>query len=230
MMPGVGEVSGSIRVAEDFFSCGAAILGTTPPLPVISEEITKENASVLLGGQLTSLLRQFQGVTDRASQFVSARPHEILAVRPQSDRWSAAECFDHLARTTEAFLPPINQAITAGPRLAGNRRLRAGAVASLLIRSLEPPYRLKHKVLAQLAPQHREFPPAWNAFLNSQAHLLRAVRSATGLAIDEVKIQSPVCARLSYNAYGALGILAAHQRRHLWQAEQVLKALETGAA
>jgi hypothetical protein len=52
------------------------------------------------------------------------------------------------------------------------------------------------------------------------------VTSATGLAIDKVRVTSPVYARISYNVYGAFCILTAHERRHLWQAEQICKALD----
>jgi hypothetical protein len=52
------------------------------------------------------------------------------------------------------------------------------------------------------------------------------MRTAIGLAIDEVTVESPVYARLSYNVYGALRMLAAHERRHLWQIEGILKTLD----
>jgi hypothetical protein len=35
-----------------------------------------------------------------------------------------------------------------------------------------------------------------------------------------------VYARFSYSVYGALLMITAHQRRHLWQIEQILKALD----
>jgi hypothetical protein len=41
-----------------------------------------------------------------------------------------------------------------------------------------------------------------------------------------VRVESPVYARFSYNVYGALHMLTAHERRHLWQIEQILKALD----
>jgi rubrerythrin len=35
-----------------------------------------------------------------------------------------------------------------------------------------------------------------------------------------------VYARFRYNVYGALRMLAAHERRHLWQIERILKTLD----
>jgi hypothetical protein len=133
---------------------------------------------------------------------------------------------DHLARTTNAFLPAISKAIVAAPKLATNRPLRTGTITLLLIRHLEPPYRLRYKVLSQLVPQEKDFDAAWAAFEESQSRLSETICSAAGLAIDRVKVQSPVYAPVIYNVYGAFRMLAAHQRRHLWQVQQILGALD----
>jgi hypothetical protein len=95
-----------------------------------------------------------------------------------------------------------------------------------LIRNLEPPYRLRYKVIPQLVPRQTDFDAAWLAFEQSQLRLSETVCSATGLAIDKAKVQCPVCAHVTYNVYGALRMLAAHQRRHLWQVQQILIALD----
>jgi hypothetical protein len=96
----------------------------------------------------------------------------------------------------------------------------------LLIRNLEPPYRLRYKVISQLAPQERDFEAAWSSFQDSQSQLSEAVQSAAGLAIDKTKVPCPLCAHVTYNAYGAFRMLATHQRRHLWQMEQILGGIE----
>ena len=180
--------------------------------------------------QLSWLLQQVQNVTVRASKLVSGRSEQQLSRRPRADYWSVAECFDHLAVTTKTFAPLMSSAMVAAPKLTSDRALRAGRVARLVVRTLEPPYRVRHKVLACLVPQNREFLPAWSSFLDSQGQLQQVVRSGVGLAIDQVRIQSPACNRLHYSVYGALEILAAHQRRHLWQVERILAELDRRAA
>jgi hypothetical protein len=178
--------------------------------------------------QLASLLDQIQRVTGDAEKLVLGRSKADLNARPELDSWSAAECVDHLAQTTGAFLPAIADAIASAPNLATNRALRTGTLAQLFIRNLEPPYRFRFKVLAHLAPQNQDFAVAWDGFMESQSQLSATVRSAAGLAIDKVKVKSPVYARISYNVYGAFRILAAHERRHLWQAKQILRSLDQG--
>ena len=114
----------------------------------------------------------------------------------------------------------------AAPRLTTNRALRTGTLTRLFIRNLEPPYRLRFKALTPLVPRRHDCDSAWSAFEESQIRLAKIIQSRRGLAIDQVRVESPVYARFRYNVYGALRMLAAHERRHLWQMEQILKALD----
>jgi hypothetical protein len=176
--------------------------------------------------QLASLLEQFHRAAREANKLVLGREADDLTSRSAPGSWSATECLDHLARTTLSFLPAISRAVANAPELTTNRALRTGTIASLLLRNLEPPYRLRYKVLPDLAPQERNFAAAWSSFAQSQSQLSETVQSAAGFAIDKVNVPCPLCAHVTYNAYGAFRMLAAHQRRHLWQMEQILKGLD----
>ncbi len=180
--------------------------------------------------QLDAVLEQIQDLTQSAGDLIAGHSQTVLTASVQSTSWSVAQCLDHLAQTTNAFLPPISAAIASAPHLTTNRTLRTGALTRLFIRNLEPPYRLRFKVLAPLVPHQHDFDSAWRAFEESQAGLAEIVRSAAGIAIDQARIESPVYARLSYNVYGALRMLMAHQRRHLWQVEQILNAVDAAQA
>lgn len=206
-----------------------AVLGSPTPGNAASGKADQDAASSA-ATQLGCLLQQLQSVTNQATKLILSRSEEALSSRPVPGTWSVAECLAHMALTTQVFLPSISSAIATSPKLTAERRLRPGRLAGLLIRTLEPPYRVKHKVLACLVPHQHDFRPAWKEFLDSQAQLAQVIRSSIGLAIDRVRIQSPACARVSYNVYGALGILSAHQRRHLWQIERILSALSDRAA
>lgn len=177
--------------------------------------------------QLASVADQIRRITRDAEVQVLRRDKTDLGTRLEPGSWCVAECLDHLTETTRSFRPAISSAIAEAPKLTANRSLRTGILPSLFIRNLNPPYRIRFKVLPQLTPQNTDSEIAWAAFLESQSQLLKTVLSAAGLAIDKVSIKSPVYARISYNIYGAFRMLVAHQSRHVWQIEQILKALDS---
>lgn len=224
----LSDLAGCAATVEEFFppailcSPSKAVTGLQGELA----DTAGHDIDSALGSQLTCLLQQVSSATNHAERLAGGRSEEELTTRVRPDSWSVAECLEHLALTTRAFLPPIAEVMGGTPPLTKNRPLRHDVLSRVLMRVLEPPYRLRHKVLAHLAPRHHDFPSAWKAFLESQEELSQTIRAAAGLAIDTAKIQSPVCSHVSYNVYGALGILSAHQRRHLWQAEQILRALD----
>ena len=59
-------------------------------------------------------------------------------------------------------------------------------------------------------------------FERLQAEVVTLARQADSQPIDKVRVTSPFNPRLGYNLFAALSILARHQHRHLWQAEQIL--------
>jgi hypothetical protein len=63
-------------------------------------------------------------------------------------------------------------------------------------------------------------------FLAIQSKLQQKLNESEGLAIDKVKIASPFGEKLSYNLFSFFLITTAHQRRHLWQAEQLRKTFK----
>ena len=205
--------------------------GSTLRLPQVFRATAARAGTVRISTRhLETLLDQLESINRRARDLVAGRSQADLTTSLESASWSVAQCLDHLAQTTNVVLPVISDAIARAPRMTTNRGLRTGTLTRLIIRNLEPPYKLRFKVLTALVPREHNFVSARDAFEASQAQLEGIIQSAIGLAVDQVRIESPVYARFSYNVYGALRMLAAHQRRHLWQMEQILKALDAASS
>lgn len=198
--------------------------------PVQSSGLDVLGAEFVSVQQRDAIAFQIWQATANLESLIEGRNKAELGTRLETGSWSVAECLDHLTQTTRAFLPAISGAIAKAPKLRKNRRLRTGFLPSLFIRNLNPPYRIRFKVLPRLAPQSSDSDSAWASFVESQSELLAILSSTAGLAIDEVRIKSPVYGRISYNIYGALRMLAAHQRRHVWQISQILKALDSSVS
>lgn len=176
--------------------------------------------------QHAAIAHQLEQLTKELGILILGRDKIELMTCLEPGSWCVAQCLDHLAQTTRAFLPAISEALARAPKLKTNRRLRTGILSSLFIRNLNPPYRIRFRTLSRLAPLNPDLDTAWDSFLQSQSELLAVLSSAAGLAIDKVRFKSPVYASISYNIYGAFRMLAAHQSRHVWQIRQILSGLD----
>src|SRR5450432_213407 len=146
--------------------------GSILRLPKVFGVRTAGNTMVRFSArQLDTVLNQAENATLKARDLVAGRSQYDLTTSLESTSWSVAQCLDHLAQTTNAFLPVISAAIASAPRMTTNRGLRTGALTQLIIRNLEPPYKLRFKVLTVLVPREHDFGSARDAFEASQAQL-----------------------------------------------------------
>ena len=60
---------------------------------------------------------------------------------------------------------------------------------------------------------------------NQAERSFSGITRAEAVPLNRVMLTSPFNERLKYNAYAALRVLAAHQRRHIWQAERALRGI-----
>ena len=144
--------------------------------------------------------------------------------RPAAGGWSVGQIVTHLNATSEHYIPLIDEAIRTGRAqglTARPGRLRRGLLGWALVRMLEPPYRIRTSTSPAFEPAGvASMADTRERFDYLQQELLARLEAAAGLDLEKLPVQSPFSARVSYNLYVAFAVLAAHQRRHLWQAEQ----------
>ena len=174
---------------------------------------------------LDELEAQFAGVSARFQTLVTSAGAEMCARPPASGSWSAAECFEHLSLSADAYFPVWQQVIaTAGPRKAEmNAPYAVDFWGRFLSWILEPPARIRSKTPVPFQPVDcAEIDGVLSRFLERQERIVGALRRCRGRAIDEVKMASPIDSRIKYSIWSSFVVNAAHQRRHLWQAEQAV--------
>jgi hypothetical protein len=173
--------------------------------------------------QLEALQREIVDVTVRARRLVDRLDDATFERRPAEGSWSAAECLVHLNLTTQAFLPLIDDALSDAQRGAvdAGTRYRKDVVGWLLRWVVEPPARMKVKTTPPFVPKAWSTPgDLLREFESLQADLARRIADANGCDIGRVKVRSPFSSRMRYNLLATFAVIAAHERRHLWQAER----------
>ncbi len=164
---------------------------------------------------------ELQALSIRVSR-LRTQPETKLTSRPSAGGWSALECVAHLNITSDAFLPVLSAGLARAPSSQGDAPLRMGVAARLFLWYMNPPYRTRSKTPARFEPEKvDDIAGVFAAFDSRQARVLALLQEAKGRAIDRVQVVSPFDARFSYNLFAAFKLFAAHQRRHIWQAERV---------
>lgn len=180
--------------------------------------------------------RQLKAITDslRSAQTRLRRLSDELSdenwsKRPGPDRWSAAECVEHLNLTSKAYLALLPDAVMrakkrGGPAQKHYRRDALGWFMSMMIGPLRRlgTFRIVPvKTTPKFVPKRgRSRTEILSNFMRLQAELAAVIRSGDRLPLDQVKIVSPFGGRMKYSAYSALVIIARHQHRHIQQAEE----------
>lgn len=171
---------------------------------------------------------ELEEASRRARALVDGTEARLFTVRPNPRSWSAAECLSHLSISTQMFLPVLQKALEEG-RTKG---LKAGGVPKMDLMGrvlrwfLEPPIRSRVKTTAPFVPRSvRAKSEALAEFATLQQQLRAIVSTARDFDTTKVRVVSPFDKRVKYNVYSAFRIITAHQRRHLWQAEQAVAAL-----
>lgn len=172
--------------------------------------------------------KELEEATRRAWSLVHSTDGRMFTVRPNPSSWSAAECIAHLSMSTEMFLPVLSAAMDEAARRGFKPRKepRMDLLGRTLRWFLEPPIRQRIKTSAPFVPKAvRAKADAFAEFATLQGKLAELLGRAREVDISRVKIVSPFDRRVRYNVYSAFRIIVAHQRRHLWQAEQAVGML-----
>lgn len=175
--------------------------------------------------QLESLVRDARHAMEDARNLLTYNDEEVLRMRRSPASWSPLECVVHLNLSMQAMLPGIREAVDAAPQSSQAKPVyKMDFSGRLLAWSLEPPVLIKLKAPQTAQPLEPAGPePALQQFERLHDELVELLRAAAGKAIDQAKMKSPF-ANVHYNAYSAFRIIAAHDRRHLWQARNALGA------
>jgi hypothetical protein len=179
-------------------------------------------------GEVERLAQEYRDAVQEARALFEGNAARALARRPAPNKWSAAECLEHLNITSRAHLGvlrPAFEELRKLPHAQDGKSYRMELAARLLKKWLEPPSRLGLPAPPGFVPPVDCDPEVVCAdFAKLQDELLALLKDAQGLPLDRVKIPSPFAQKVKYNVWSALVLLVAHQRRHLWQARRAVQS------
>jgi hypothetical protein len=156
------------------------------------------------------------------------------AWREHDGSWSVAECLDHLATANRVYVEAMRSAAEPARQQGRRRRgpARPGLLGGWFVRSLEPPARPGRKRKAPRKIRPRVSPPladAMEKFLASMVDVHAFLHRYGDIDLNGVRFPNPFVRGIRFSLATGLNVIAAHNRRHLWQAWRVRQAAERAA-
>ena len=157
------------------------------------------------------------------------------AWRPAAGAWSVAECLDHLGTANRVYLAAMRTPAERAQRAGRKRRgpARPGLLGGWFVSYLEPPVKPAFKIKAPRAIRPRTAPSLTDAmtnFLRSQDEVRKFLRTYADIDLTRIRFANPFIRGVRFGLATGLHVIAAHERRHLWQAWRVREAAERSTA
>jgi DinB superfamily len=187
-------------------------------------------AAQALPADLQAILNELGRTDQEARQLVAELSEAQLNWRPGgSTQWSVAQCLDHLGQINSVYVAALRSALgEANPRADARRNpIRPGWFGRWFISQMEPPPRRKLKSPKPGVPvAHKSGAEVLENFLAVHQELRSLVREARDLDLNRVRFRNPFVGVIRFPVGTGLLIIGAHDRRHLWQANQVRAAMQ----
>jgi hypothetical protein len=180
-----------------------------------------------LDSDIAMLMIEIDANLSHAESITHGLRREQFQWRPGAGRWSIAECFAHINMTNSYTIGAIERGIAKGRDKKGEGPFQYGFLVRKFIASQGPPAKKKFSAPKSLLPPADIDPDATLAeYRRIEGELRRLTKEANGLHLARVKIEMaalPAVLRpfVKMPLGGQLLLTTTHDRRHLWQAEQV---------
>lgn len=177
-----------------------------------------------LPADLQALVDEFLAVEHEAERLVEPLDDEQFNWSPQTGAWSIGQCIDHLNVTNSRYFDAARAAVE---RAHADGLTRTGPIASwwlarCFIAMTEPPVKMKGRAPKNIRPANRRHKAeVWPEFVRQHTHLRHCLPGWASVDLNRAVFPNPLGPFGRLRAGTALRIMAAHDRRHVWQASRV---------
>ena len=169
---------------------------------------------------LKNLTNDVSVIQDEIHTQLKGLSSEQLNWKENDDRWSIAECLEHLNIYAAYYLPTIEKRIEMVKKNVANGKIEAKSTwfGNFSIKLIHPDNIKKQKTMKHLNPSRSIIEGGViERFLNHQAKLQVLLVAAKMVDINNIKIPVEFFKLLKINLGDCFQFLIAHERRHIIQ-------------
>ncbi len=177
-----------------------------------------------LGSELDSLVSQADAIANDARNVFGNLTKDQVNWKPAPERWSVAQCFDHLITSNRGYLPIIDDVLKGQKKSSVWQKLPVlpGLWGKMLIKSLDPAQTRKMKAPKRFQPAQSDVRETIiEDFVAQQRKVIEGMKATSHLDRENIIITSPAASVITYSLMDAYRIIVVHERRHFQQAQRV---------
>ncbi len=185
-------------------------------------------AGARLADELSDYRSQLDDCVTQVERLTGDLSEADLNWQPDPKRWSVGQCLDHLNKATETYAAALPNVIRRAHErgLTGEGPVRYGIFGSVFLKLTEPPVKLRVAAPKPFVPSSRlERTALLEEYRERRQKMADLMTDANGLNLGRVKLKFPPAPRLPFRLGTTFAVYLAHERRHIWQAENVLREL-----
>jgi DinB superfamily len=194
----------------------------------------KVEGAEALPTDLQSVVDELDRTDEEARKLVSGLTEAEVNWQPGAGAgWSVAQCLDHLAQSNTVYTAALRTAVrNVKPGTASRAGpIRPGWLPRLFINALEPPPRRKLKAQKKVMPAaHHNGAKVLSAFVTAHNEVRALVRESFRMDLNRIRFTNPFLRVFHFTVGTGLMVIGAHDRRHLWQAKQVVESMKAAGA
>lgn len=145
--------------------------------------------------------------------------------QPTPKSWSIGQCLDHLVIMNRMYAKALPQAVAHNRDQLRSRQTpmqASGWFTATFLRYEEPPPKIKLPAPGKISPPSKLTAAVVDEFQGLNLQLVAFMRQWGETDLGELRVKDPLFP-IHLTADTQLLVIAAHNRRHIWQAEQVKK-------
>lgn len=173
------------------------------------------------------LLNELKGKTEDHLQYAETlllKPENELNFRVSEDSWSVLECFEHLNRYGDFYIPEVTQRISSS-KTSFKSDFKPGILGNYFAKSMLPKEKLnKMKTLRTMNPIHSQLnKEVVKTFIQQQKQWLELLNKAEQIDLEKTKTAISISKMITLKLGDTFRFVIHHNERHIVQAVQVLK-------
>jgi hypothetical protein len=173
---------------------------------------------------LEDVVLQLDAAEREAEALIRDLDDARLNWQPGPSAWSVGQCLDHLNAASRVQLVALRAGAAIARRRGWVRRgpIAPGAPSRWFLRSLEPPPRSRLRAPRKIVPGSKlSGREVGEEFARQQAQVRELLRAVADLDLNRARYVNPFVPLIRFTLGTGFLTIAAHQRRHLWQAARV---------